>query len=86
VLNNQKEVWMIEEKGCATRVGETATTRRELAPAHEHYECQIRKVANGFVLRFGCKEFVAKNWEEASAGIGEYWKHPHEAQKKYTNS
>ena len=50
----------------------------------EHYECTIRKVENGFILQFGCKTFIAQNWEEASTGISDYWKDPRAAQKKYT--
>lgn len=56
-----------------------------IEPPSEYYEVLIRKVANGFVLRIGCKEFVAKNWEEAATGIGEYWKDPRAAQKNYSN-
>lgn len=44
----------------------------------------VEKVANGFVLRIGCSTFVAKNWEEASTGIADYWKDPVAARKKYT--
>jgi hypothetical protein len=43
----------------------------------------IKRVANGFILEIGCKTFVAKNWLEASKGLGEYWKNPKAAEKKY---
>lgn len=48
-------------------------------PAMAH----IRKVANGFVIEVGCKMFVAKSWSEASNGLGNYWKNPVAAEKKY---
>lgn len=48
------------------------------------YDAEIKKVANGFVIKVGCKTFVAKNWQETSDGLSEYWKNPREAEKKYT--
>jgi hypothetical protein len=43
----------------------------------------IDKATNGFIIKVGCRTFVAKTWKEASTGIGEYWDNPIEAKKKY---
>lgn len=81
---------MDNENGCATQCEAPTPLNAPIgrgglvAPAPEHYEVNIRKVENGFVLQFGCKTFVAQNWEEASTGIAEYWKDPRGAQKKYS--
>ncbi len=59
----------------------------EVAPPSQPYSnANVRKVENGFILEIGCKTFVAKNWEEASTGLKEYWDDPRAAQKKYSNS
>ena len=42
------------------------------------------KVANGYLIKIGCKEFIAKTWEEISKEISEYWIDPKAAEKKYT--
>lgn len=57
--------------------------RPEVTPVPEFHEARVRKVANGFILKIGCKEFVAINWEEASTGLAQYWKDPIAAQMKY---
>jgi hypothetical protein len=49
-----------------------------------HQEVVISKVANGFVIRIGCKTFVAKSWAEVAGGLGEYWENPTQAEKKYS--
>lgn len=84
---------MENENGCTAEPAQCDTPNTPgnlraygtVAPAPRHQEVMISKVANGFVLRIGCSTFVAKNWEEASTGIAEYWKDPIAAQKKYTN-
>lgn len=58
--------------------------QREVSVQRDFFDVNIRKVENGFVLQFGCKTFVAQNWEEASTGIAEYWKDPRGTQKKYS--
>lgn len=47
-------------------------------------ECRITQAENGFILKIGCKIFVAKTWDEASIGLGKYWEDPEAAQKGYT--
>jgi hypothetical protein len=47
------------------------------------HKITIEKVANGFVLEIGCKKFVGTNWETVSKQLGEYWKDPVAAEKKY---
>lgn len=44
---------------------------------------KIDKVANGFIVRIGCKTLVAHTWTEVSAGLALYWQNPAEAEKKY---
>lgn len=44
---------------------------------------KIEKVENGFIVAVGCKKFVAKDWEELSTGLREYWDNPVEARRKY---
>lgn len=55
----------------------------EMRPPLPVNPVQIEKVANGFVLRVGCKTFVAKTWKEASVGLLDYWNDPVAAEKKY---
>ena len=43
----------------------------------------IDKVTNGFIIEIGCKEFVGTNWETVAKQLGEYWKDPVAAEKKY---
>ena len=59
------------------------TTRIEPVNPQEFYEVQIVKVVNGFVIRVGCKTFVAKTWKEASASLGEYFDDPVKARIKF---
>jgi hypothetical protein len=47
------------------------------------HQVKIDKVANGFVIEIGCKKFVAENWEVLAKKLGEYWKDPVSAEKKY---
>jgi len=44
---------------------------------------KIDKVVNGFIVEIGCKKFVAEDWKSLAIKLGEYWKNPAEAQKKY---
>lgn len=44
---------------------------------------KIDKVANGFIIEIGCKRFVGVNWETVAKQLGEYWKDPIAAKKKY---
>jgi hypothetical protein len=44
---------------------------------------KIDKVANGFIVEIGCKKFVGTNWETVAKQLGEYWKDPVAAEKKY---
>jgi len=44
---------------------------------------EISKAENGFIVRCGCKTFVAKEWVEVSEGLALYFVNPEEAQKKY---
>ncbi len=53
------------------------------APVDLPKSCTIEKVANGFIIVVGCKTLVAKTWDEAARGLGEYWDNPAEAEKKY---
>ena len=46
-------------------------------------EIQINILENGFIIRIGCKAFVAKTWQEASEGLALYFDIPKEAQLKY---
>ena len=46
-------------------------------------QVKIDKVVNGFIVEIGCKKFVAEDWKSLAIKLGEYWKNPAEAQKKY---
>jgi hypothetical protein len=48
-----------------------------------HHDAVIKKVANGFIVKVGCKTLVAREWKEVATGLGEYWKDPLAAEKKY---
>jgi len=48
-----------------------------------HHQVKIDKVSNGFIVEIGCKKFVAEDWKSLAIKLGEYWKNPAEAQKKY---
>lgn len=49
----------------------------------ETHEMQVKEVENGFVVRVGCKHFVALSWDELAGKLGEYFKDPIAARKKY---
>lgn len=44
---------------------------------------KIERVANGFVIEIGCKKFVAEKWDDLAKKLGDYWKDPIAAEKKY---
>jgi hypothetical protein len=44
---------------------------------------KIDKVANGFIVEIGCKKFVGTSWDVVAKQLGEYWKDPVAAEKKY---
>ena len=44
---------------------------------------EIRKVANGFIVKVGCRTLVAYTWEEVNTGLLLYYTNPEEAEKKY---
>lgn len=46
----------------------------------------IEKVTNGFIIKVGCKTFVAKTWSEVSTGICEYFDDPIAARIKYCSA
>jgi hypothetical protein len=52
-------------------------------PTPQFQEVHIIKVVNGFSVKIGCTTFVSQNWDKLSKALGEYWKNPEEAQKKY---
>ncbi len=82
-MNEDQSCEINQERPEGERIRTGRPTSQPIEPPSEYYEVIIKKAANGFILRFGCKEFVAQNWEEASVGIGEYWKDPRAAQNKY---
>lgn len=43
----------------------------------------VDRVSNGFIVAIGCKRFVGTNWETVAKQLGEYWKDPIAAEKKY---
>ncbi len=47
------------------------------------HEVKIEKVTNGFIVKIGCKTFVATSWHDLSKKLGEYWADPKAAEKKY---
>ena len=47
------------------------------------HQVKIDKVANGFIVEIGCKKFVDTDWDKLSKKLGEYWKDPVAAEKKY---
>ena len=48
-----------------------------------NHQVKIDKVANGFIVEIGCKKFVAEDWKSLAIKLGEYWKDPVAAEKKY---
>lgn len=79
----QPEQCETPDPSCRTLVG--GSRPPELAPTPRHRMAHVKKVANGFIVEIKCSQFVAKNWEEASTGLADYWKDPRAAQKKYMN-
>lgn len=49
-----------------------------------HYKAEIEKVANGFIVKVGCKTFVSESWAKITKALGEYWDNPKKAEVKYT--
>jgi hypothetical protein len=47
------------------------------------HQVKIDRVANGFVIEIGCKKFVAEKWDDLAKKLGDYWKDPIAAEKKY---
>ena len=43
----------------------------------------ISKVANGFIIRVGCKTLVALDWSVVAGGLELYWKDPRAAEELY---
>lgn len=56
---------------------------RNVVPGGRWHEVKIEKVTNGFIVKIGCKTFVATSWPELSKKLGEYWADPKAAEKKY---
>lgn len=52
-------------------------------PAGYPDEVVIQRVANGFIVRIGCKTFVGNKWSEVASGLNFYWENPEAAQKEY---
>ena len=48
-----------------------------------HSTVKIDKVSNGFIVEIGCKKFVAEDWDKLAKKLGDYWKDPVAAEKKY---
>ena len=48
-----------------------------------NHQVKIDKVVNGFIVEIGCKKFVAEDWKSLAIKLGEYWKDPVAAEKKY---
>lgn len=63
-----------------TRVGGAEPALQVCGPAG----ARIRPVENGFIVEVGCKTFVSQDWKEIAAGLGEYWKDPTKAEKKFS--
>ena len=80
-----------DERQYTERIVEAPTPPRgatlvgpETAGENPFFDVIIQKVANGFIIRVGCKTFIAKTWVEASTGLAEYWENPQKAEKKYS--
>lgn len=63
------------EKGCEER--------QEVAKA-DFREVRIQRVTNGFVVKVGCRTFVADNWTTVCLALQEYFTDPYAAEVKYT--
>lgn len=85
------------ENGCSEETGpDTSRTGGALRagrgePEPESVTCgpanaMIRPVENGFIAEVGCKTFVSQDWEELAAALGEYWKNPMKAEKKFSKN
>jgi len=61
----------------------TAVLNQPLVPTPSLSDVTIRQVENGFLVIVGCKSFVFATYLEASKAVGEYFKNPEAAQKKY---
>jgi hypothetical protein len=46
-------------------------------------EATIKKVENGFIIKVGCKTFVATKFSDVAEGLREYYEDPIAAEKKY---
>lgn len=56
----------------------------EACPAPEtntYHSIHITKAENGFIVKIGCKTFIARSWPEVSNGLELYWTDPKEAKK-----
>jgi hypothetical protein len=75
------------EENMASEVGPGSgfTITRTDGPVMErgYRPVKIERVANGFIVEIGCKKFVGENWEVLAKKLGEYWKDPAAAEKKY---
>jgi hypothetical protein len=77
--------------GCATSekrppIGDSTRdfgNRPEIQSSPTWYEVHIEKVANGWIVRIGCKTFVSTSWQEITEKLWEYWEDPLTAQKRY---
>ena len=47
------------------------------------HQVKIDRVTNGFIIEIGCKKFVHTDWDKLAKKLGEYWKDPVAAEKKY---
>ena len=66
--------------GGALRAGRGEPVEDCCGPAN----ARIKPVENGFIAEVGCKTFVSQDWEEIAAALGEYWKDPTKAEKKFS--
>ena len=61
-------------------------TTDEVAATPQEQVVRVTKVANGFMVRVGCKTFVAYTWSEVSDGLTMYWADPKAAEKRYVTN
>ena len=47
-------------------------------------EVRIQKVINGYIIKVGCRTFIARCWTEASFALQEYFIDPSKAEAKYS--
>ena len=50
------------------------------------HDVVIKKVENGFIIRVGCKTFVATKWYDIYEDLAEYWTNPKAAEEKFCKS